>query len=146
MTYIADSDIIIRLMNGSIRLEDLPSDRPFVAPHAQVERIKETADAGMRAKILLKFSSYKPPVTVHEIPEPDSQTWERFSLWDADLLRKLKDSLEELGHPVAHLSDLLLADIAIREQLTFVTVDEGLVEAVRSLGGDAMHLDTQSTG
>lgn len=146
MSYIADSNIIIRLTEGSIRVEDLPSDRPFIAPHAQIERIKASVDAGTRTKILRKFSSYKPPVKATEIPEPDSQNWERFTLWDAELVKKLKARMEELGHSMASMRDLLLAEIAIREQLTFLSVDEILVKAVRSLGGDAMYLDIQRAG
>lgn len=140
--YILDSKIISKLVDGSISVNDLPSDYPYVALHTQLEKLGETDDIQRRAELLMKFSRFDPAALNTERVTLTGQTWERINAWDSVRLRKLTDDLTEAYNEKPRLREVLLAEIAIEYGLTLVTLDRTLAQIICSHGGSAVFFET----
>lgn len=141
MAYIADTGVINGLVNGTIRVEDLPSDHPIIAPRALIETIKiTTADKALRSQLLLKFQVHRPmhvsagTVMLNGSDQDDVG----FAQWDGALFKRLKDGLRDLGDTTSSVRDILLAEVAISNGLVLLTVEKCLAEVVCTCGGEAL--------
>lgn len=142
MTYIVDTEIIDKLVNGEIHLEDLPDDRPFVAVSAQIDRLGAASQEAHRAKLLLKFGEFTGCTVSTEMVTMDGSPWERLQLCNGILFKKVKDGLEKWCDTKSNTRDILLANVAISNKLILVTTNEYLADVVRNLGGEAVHFAT----
>lgn len=143
MSYIVDTDIIKSLTNGTIHLEDLPSDHPLVAARAQIEQIRRTGDKSRKARLLLKFGKCRlKRVSLGSIILDGSHR-EALRRWDSALFRELTDEFRRRCHSRSNARDMLLAEVAITNGLTFLTGDECLADVVRRHGGEAVHFHTR---
>ncbi len=140
MTYIVDTDIINKLVNGVILLDDLPTDRPFVAVRAQIDRLAATKDEAHKVTLLLKFGKFTGHILSTGTVMMDGSPWEQLQLCEGGLFKKVRDHLEERGDAKSNIRDMLLAHVAILNKLILITTNGYLAEVVRNLGGEAVHL------
>lgn len=140
MSYIADTDIIDKLVEGEMSLDDLPSDQQLVAVRAQMYRLGTTVGDVHRENLLLKFeqlSGYMEPTAM--LVQGD-RVWQQLHLRNGVLRQKLRRHLEEHSETKINAYDILLADVALSNDLTLLTTNSYLAEVVRTLGGEALHL------
>lgn len=140
MSYIADSGIINRLVSGGLRIEDLPSDGPIVTPRALIRHIEATGDQARKSQLLQKLEVHKPKHASIGSIMLDGHYWEDFKLWDGSLFRKLKDAVQELSDSVCNTRDILLAEVAITNELIFLTANPRMADIVSRHGGEAVTL------
>lgn len=138
MPYIVDSDIIERLVDGTINIEDLPSDLPFIASYTHLQKIRKIVDDRRRAELLLRFSALEPKFEPAGPLDMNAPHWEQFKLRDGALLQKLKRDVEAIRGSEISLRRLLLAETAIEHKLTLLTYDDCLANVVQTHGGDAV--------
>lgn len=138
MSYIVDSGIIEKLVDGSIGIEELPSDRPFIAAYTHLQKIRGIEDKKRRTELLLRFSALEPKFEPTGPLALGGPQWEQFRLRDGALLQKLKHDVDAINDSEIHVRELLLAEVAIEHRLTLLTADKGLADAVRIHGGEAV--------
>lgn len=139
MSYIVDTQIITRLVRGTLSVDDLPTDHAFLAPRVQIDQIKRATDKGLRARLLLKFSSFAPERVSMGAILLDGAYWEDFRRWDDTLFRALTDAFRRGCHSGTNARDILIAEVAITGGLTFLTDDPCLARIVREHGGQAKY-------
>lgn len=142
MAYIVDSGIVNRLVSGRLRVEDLPSDHPIVAPRALIRHIEATRDQVRKRQLLQKFEAHEPKHSsigsmMLDGYYPDDL---KLRLWGGSLFKKLRDAVDEVGDSLSNTRDLLLADVAITNGLIFLTANQSLADVVSRLGGEAVTL------
>lgn len=139
MSYILDTDIIDKLVDGDILLDDLPTDRPLVAVHAQMRRLASAGNEAHRMRLLSKFERFTGHIGTTGTVMKDGAPWEQLQLCNGARFRKLKEGLQERGDGQSNARDVLLADMAISNKLILITTNSYLAEVVCSLGGEAVH-------
>jgi len=140
MSYIVDTYIMNRLIDGTFVIDELPSDYPFAAARVQIDQIRKTRDKGLKARLLLKFGKYHlKRISIGSIIL-DGSYWEDFKLWNHTLFRDLTDDFRQHCHSQTNARDILLAEVAISNGLTLLTADECLAEVVRRHGGEASYV------
>ena len=140
MSYIVDSAIINNLVEGKIRLEDLPSDRPFIVPRVYREKINTIKNEARRNQLLQKFASHQQKRESAGSTVVDGSNGIDFKLWDASLFKELKNGLQELGDTICNARDVLLAEVAITNGLILLTANKCLADVVSNYGGEAFFL------
>lgn len=135
MSYIIDTDIVRKVLDGSVPVEDLPSDEPILAPRAQIDHIKRAPNKQRRAQLMLKLSELRiKRISIGSILLNGSY-WHDFKFWDSTLFKVLMDDFRRLCRSSSNARDILLAEVAIKNRLTFLTRDRCLANVVRRHGG-----------
>lgn len=146
MPYIVDTDIVNRLLDGSVRLEELPSDQPIVAPRTQLNQVKRVRNRRHRAQLMLKLSELRlKRISMGSIVLNGSYRQD-VKLWDSTLFKKLMDDFGRLCRSRSNARDILLAELAIINRLTFLTRDRCLANIVNRHGGRSVHFKGRVSG
>lgn len=135
MSYIIDTDIVSEVLDGSVPIEDLPSDQPIMAPRGQIDQIRRVPNRRYKAQLMLKLSALRlKRVSIGSIILNGSH-WQNFKVLDSTLFKVLMDDFKRLCRSTIDARDILLAEIAITNRLTFLTRDRCLANLVRRHGG-----------
>jgi predicted nucleic acid-binding protein len=135
MKYVVDTNIINRLVDGTIRLEELPTDGTFVACHIQIDEINRTKNPERRKKLLEKFAE-----TVDEILCTDSfivgvSALGGAKLGDGESYELLKTELDSRNRNKPNNShDALIAEIAMNNSYVLLTADFDLYQVAYAHG------------
>lgn len=137
MSYVVDTSIFGKLIDGLIRVEDLPSDGPYIATHVQIDELNNTKDSERRARLFLKFAEVRPQMVPTESFVFDVSRWDQGKWSDGKLFEKLKRDLDALNKSRANnVSDVLIAEVAISNGFTLITSDRDLASVAKNHGGN----------
>ena len=138
MPYLLDTNIFNRLIDGTMRLDNLPADAVLYATHIQIDEINRTRDHERRAQLALRFASVRPTVLPTESAVWDVSRWDHAKWSDGQLLEQLKQRLDTRNKAKSNnIQDALIAEVAIANGLTLLTADRDLAAVVSELGGSA---------
>ena len=143
MSYVVDTNIFNNLVDGVFRIEDLPSDSPFLATHVQIDELNNTKDAERRARLFLMFAEVRPQVVPTESFVWDVSRWDHGKWGDGILYEKLKQDLDALNKSKANNArDILIAEVAIVNEYTLLTADRDLATVVKKHGGKVVYYES----
>lgn len=140
MSYVFDTNIFNKLVDGTINVNDLPSDGPFIATHIQIDEINNTKDSERRARLFLMFAEVRPAIVPTESFVFDVSRWDHGKWSDGVLFEKLKQDLDALNKSKSNnIQDVLIAEVAIVNRFTLLTSDRDLAQVVETHGGKVVH-------
>ena len=143
MAYVVDTNIFNKLVDGILRVEDLPSDGPYLATHVQIDEINNTKDAERRARLFLMFAEVRPQVVPTESFVWDISRWDHGKWSDGVLYTRLKQDLDALNKSKSNNArDILIAEVAIANGYTLVTADRHLAAITERHGGKVAYFET----
>ncbi|MCK9201350.1 MAG: hypothetical protein M0P59_07205 [Gallionella sp.] len=143
MSYVVDTNIFNKLVDGIFRIENLPSDGPYLATHVQIDELNNTKDAERRARLFLMFAEVRPQVVPTESFVWDVSRWDHGKWSDGVLYEKLKQDLDDLNKSKANNArDILIAEVAIANEYTLLTADRDLATVVKEHGGKVIYYET----
>jgi predicted nuclease of predicted toxin-antitoxin system len=132
MKCIVDTNIFNKLLDGSLMIDDLPSNTEFVATHVQVDELNNTKDSERRAQLFLKFAELRP-----ELVETESLIWgvTRWGMgrWGVEeVVQKIESELNSLNKGKKNnILDALIAEVAIVNGWSLLTADTDLAEVAQ---------------
>ena len=142
MSFLVDTNIFNKLLDGTILLESLPTGCPYVATHIQIDEINNTSNAGRRAQLFLMFAKVSPKIIPTESFVFDISRWGECKWSDGVLHNKLKRELDSLNNSKANnTNDVLIAEVAIVSNYTLITADKHLADLVKDNLGQSIYLD-----
>jgi rRNA-processing protein FCF1 len=143
MSYVVDTNIFNKLVDGVFRIEDLPSDGPYLATHVQIDELNNTKDTERRARLFLMFAEVRPQVVPTESFVWDVSRWDHGKWGDGILYEKLKQDLDALNKSKANNArDILIAEVAIVNEYTLLTADRDLATVAKKHGGKVVYYET----
>ena len=140
MKYVVDTNIINRLVDGTVQPEDLPNDGEFVATHVQIDELNKTKDEERRARLFIKFA-----ITVGHVVPTESLVVgiSRVGLSkvsDGNLYSSLRAALDARnGAKLNNAQDALIAEVAVKNGYVLVTADADLTQVAQQHGGKVRH-------
>lgn len=136
MSYVLDTNIFNRLLDGRLNAEQLPRDGAYLATHVQIDEINRTKDAELRAALFLMFTEVRPELVPTESFVADVSRLGYGKLSDGVRFGKLKQDLDALNKSKANnANDVLIAEVAIANNFTLLTADRDLAAVVKNHGG-----------
>lgn len=143
MSYVVDTNIFNKLVDGTINVTDLPADGSFVATHIQIDEINNTKDIERRARLFLMFAEMRPEIVPTESFVLDVSRWDHGKCSDGVLFEKLKQELDVMNKSKPNnVQDILIAEVAIVNGFTLLTSDRHLAEVVKRQGGKVVYFKT----
>ncbi len=143
MSYVVDTNIFNKLVDGLLRIEDLPSNGSYLATHIQIDEINNTKDTERRARLFLMFAEMRPQVVPTESFVWDVSRWDQGKWSDGVLFEKLKQDLDALNKSKSNNArDILIAEVAIANGYTLLTADRDLAAVAEKHGGKVAYFET----
>jgi predicted nucleic acid-binding protein len=139
--YVVDTNIINWLVDGRLRLEELPGDGEFVVTHVQRDELAKTRDEQRRAQLFAKFET----TVDREVPTESMVVGiSRIGLAkisDGKLYCSVRDALSTLNKGKSNNShDALIAEVAIENGWVLITADGDLAQVATSHGCKVRHI------
>jgi rRNA-processing protein FCF1 len=135
MKYVVDTNIINRLVDGTIRIEELPTDGLFVASHVQIDEINRTKNPERRKKLLEKFAETVDEILPTESFVLDVSALDGAKLGDGGSYELLKTELDRRNRNKSNNShDALIAEIAMNNGYVLLTADFDLYQVAYAHG------------
>lgn len=140
MKCVIDTNIINRLIDGSLSTDDFPADAELVATHVQSDELNKTRDEERRAKLFLRFSTTVDAVIPTESFVIGASRMGYGKFGDGSLYGKLKTELDSLNKGKANnAQDASIAEVAIANGYTLLTADCHLAEVAKKYGGTVLY-------
>ena len=134
MKSVVDTNIINRLIDGSLSTDDLPADE-LVATHIQIDELRRTPNAERRGRLLLRFETLVDSVVPTESMVLGVSRLDESKLGSGDLCRELKADLDSRnGGKENNTQDALIAEVATANGWTLLTADRDLAAVAKGLG------------
>lgn len=142
--YMFDTNVFNRFLDDDFDVELLAGEGKYYVTHVQLDEIKNTKNSTRREKLLAIFAS----IPQDHIPT-ESAIW-GISNWgeakwsdNNGLYEKILQALNERNKGKANnRQDALIAETAVKNDLTLVTRDSDLDSVVSQLGGSVMQFDS----
>lgn len=140
MKYVVDTNIINRLVDGTVQPEDLPNDGEFVATHVQIDELNKTKDEERRARLFIKFA-----ITVGHVVPTESLVVgiSRVGLSkvsDGNLYSSLRAALDARNNAKPNNAhDALISEVAVRNGYVLLTADADLAQVAQQHGCNVRH-------
>lgn len=132
MKYVVDTSIINKLVDGSIHVDNLPSNGDYLASHIQIDEINKTKDEERRARLFLTFSKTIDNIVPTESVVIGLSRIEECKIGDGESYQKLKDSLDALNKKKSNnANDALIAEVALKNGYTLITADYHMYEVAQ---------------
>ena len=146
MSYVVDTNIFNKLVDGTLNVDDLPTDGKFLATHVQIDEINNTKDSERRALLFLRFAEVRPEIVPTESFVLDVSRLDYGKLSDGILFDTLKQKLDALNKSkLNNAQDVLIAEVAIVNKFTLLTSDRHLAEVVEKQGGKIVHFNSHKS-
>jgi predicted nucleic acid-binding protein len=137
---VVDTNVINRLIDGSLSTEDMPAEAELVATHVQVDELNKTRDEDRRARLFLRFTTTVDDVVPTESTILGVSRLGYSKLGDGGLYGRLKTDLDALNKAKANnAQDALIAEVAIANGYTLLTADYDLSLVARKHGCTVRH-------
>lgn len=144
MQFVVDTCVINKLIDGKIKLNELPSNSSFFASHIQIDEINKTQDSERRAQLFLRFAEVSPKIIPTESLVWDVSRWDQAKFSDGVLYNSLKQSLDALNKSKpSNVNDALIAETAIVNEYTLLTSDKDLTKVAKNLGCKVVYFETK---
>lgn len=135
MSYVVDTNIFNKLLDGSINVTSLHKDGQFLVTHIQLDEINNTKDSERRAQLFLMFSKLRPEIVPTESFVWDVSRWDNGKFSDGVLFKKLKQELDTMNKSkLNNVQDVLITEVVIVNGFTLLTSDRSLAEVVERQG------------
>lgn len=146
MTCVVDTNIINKLIDGTLSTEDIPADAELVATHVQIDELKRTRDDQRKAKLLHRFKTLVDSVIPTESTVLGVSRLNYSKLSDGGLYEKLKTALDSRNKGKSNnAQDALIAEVAIANDHTLLTADYDLAEVAKDHGGKVRYFGCSSS-
>jgi rRNA-processing protein FCF1 len=143
MKHVVDTNIFNKLVDGSLRPEDLPHGAEFVATHVQVDELNNTSNNERRARLFLKFAELALQLVPTESAVWDTSRWDHAKWGDGVTYQALKNELDAVnGGKVNNVSDALIAEVAMVNKFVLLTSDYHLAEVAKKHGANVVYFAT----
>jgi predicted nucleic acid-binding protein len=140
MKYVLDTNIFNKLVDGSLVIDELPSDGQMVATHIQIDELNNTNDRERRAKLFLRFAEIAPEMLPTESIVFDVSRFDHAKFSDGKLFKSLKYDLDVMnGGKANNTHDALIAEVAIVNSYTLITSDFHLAEVAKKHGAKIIY-------
>lgn len=137
-----DTTIFNRILDGKFDRSELSDDVELYITHVQRDEIAATSDSNRKIQLLEVLANIVPESMPTESAVWDYSNWDEAkfgddsndSLYDRILgeLRRLDPSPKK---DASHIRDTLIAETAIKNEMTLVSADQNLIKVVKDLGG-----------
>ena len=135
MKYVVDTSLINKLVDGSVHVDELPTDGSFVASHIQIDEINRTKNLKRRSKLLQKFAETIDEVLPTESFVLDTSRLDEAKLGDGVSYHTIKTELDSTNKSKSNNSeDALIAEIAMNNGYVLLTADFDLYQVAYKLG------------
>ena len=142
--YMFDTNIFNRVLDGVVEIPKFSNKAKFYATHVQQDELKATSNSKRRKALTAVFENLignkKVPTASFVL---DISRLDEANLGDEedDLYSKIKEELDKLNKKrPSNIQDALIAEAAIKNQLTLVTTDNDLLVVTKSLGGKCANI------
>jgi predicted nucleic acid-binding protein len=143
MNYVVDTSLINKLVDGTVRAEELPNDGSFVASHIQMDELSRTSNAQRKAKLLEKFSEIIDEVLPTESFVLGISRLGEGRLGDGASYQAIKGDLDSRNKRKKNNSeDALIAEVAMKNGYTLLTADFDLYQVAYAHGIGIMYWAT----
>jgi len=143
MKSVLDTNIFNKLVDGVLKIEQLPSNDGFIATHIQIDELSNTSNNERRAQLLLQFAAMVPTL---EPTESSVFGISRFGQgkWNSgELAERLKLDLDAInGSKRNNWQDALIAEAAIANSHMLVTCDSDLAVVAKKHGANVTYYAT----
>jgi len=140
MKYVVDTNIINRLIDGSLSTDDIPADAELVATHIQVDELNKTQDEDRRARLFLRFATTVDSIVPTESTILEVSRLDYSKLGDGVLYARVKADLDSLNKEKPNnTQDALIAEVAIANGYTLLTADRDLSVVAQKHGCTVRH-------
>lgn len=131
-TYVVDTSLINKLVDGSAHVDELPKDGEFIATHIQIDEINRTKDEERRAKLFLTFSKNVNDIVPTETFVLGKSRLGEGKLSDEETYKKIKNHLDSLNNGKQNnIDDALIAEVALINGFILLTADYHLYEVAQ---------------
>ena len=140
MNYVVDTNIINRLVDGTIQPEDLPDDGQFIATHVQIDELNKTQDQERRARLFIRFATTVDDVVPTESLVAGISRVGLSKVSDGNLYSSLRAALDARnnGKP-NNAHDVLIAEVAVKNGYVLLTADGDLAQVAEDHGCKVLH-------
>lgn len=143
MKYVVDTNIFNKLLDGSLLIDQLPSNGQMVATHIQIDELNNTNNRERRAKLFLKFAEIAPEILPTESIVLDVSRFDQAKWSDGEIFQALKVDLDTMNRgKLNNTQDALIAEVAIVNCFTLLTSDFQLSEVARKHGANVIYFAT----
>jgi predicted nucleic acid-binding protein len=140
-----DTNVFNEVVKGGLSI-DLFVRHEVFGTHVQLDEIARTKDEVLRAKLASAFTAIVDTKVVTSSMVWDVSRWDESSWSDGKKFNQMHQRLIELDgnkwinvKTPNQISDVLIAETAINNDLILVTCDKNLTQLVGELGGTSVH-------
>lgn len=143
MSYVLDTCIFNKLLDGILGINDLPSDGIFFATYIQIDELKATKNSKRREALLLKFTEVTHPTMLPtETFVSDVSRCDHDKVGGGVLFEKLKSALDSMNKSKPNnTQDALIAEVANINNFTLITSDSHLATIAKEHGGKVIYFE-----
>jgi rRNA-processing protein FCF1 len=143
MKYVVDTSLINILVDGTVAINDLPSDGPFLASHIQHDELSATTNLDRKGQLLAKFTEIIDEITPTETFVLDTSQLDAVKLGDGLAYNAMKKDLDDLNNKKKNNSrDALIAEVALRNGYTLLVADYHMYKVAEKHGITVIHWKT----
>ncbi len=138
--YIFDTNIFNRILDGQFDLNSISGEVKLFATHIELDEIRNTRNCERRSQLLSVFEAIDSKKIPTESAVWDVSNWDE-AKWTVDdnLYEPIVKALDaKNGGKGNNVQDALIAETAIRNNLTLVTEDGDLAIIARGNGGNVI--------
>lgn len=138
MSYMLDTNVFNKLLDGVITLDDLPKDASFLATPIQLLELDKTPDETRRSLLVSKFhelvqDTHKVKTTLWNYSSWGEGAWDK-----TECYQTLKVALDSKKKKINNLEDALIAEVALIEGYILITADKTLSEVFEACFGSVI--------
>jgi predicted nucleic acid-binding protein len=137
-----DTNVFNRIADGSADVSAFEG-HPLFATHVQMDELGNTSDSARKAKLLSCFKAVAAEPLLTESSVWGVSSWGKGKWSTGELCRIIFDAIQDRdgkARPGNQWRDALIAETALKNELTLLSEDFGLCEVVRAMGGRAKNL------
>ena len=138
--FMFDTNVFNQILNGKIDIGTLPTDKPYIVTHIQINEIENTKNPEKREALLKIFHSVGKTQVPTESAYWDISEWGA-AKWNAEdgVIEKIIEKLNAKNNKKENnLLDALISETALKNKYLLVTDDRHLREVMQEMGGSAV--------
>ena len=138
--YVVDTNIIDRLVDGTIQPKDLPNDGQFIVTHVQIDELNVTQDQERRARLFIRFATTVDDVIPTESLVVGISRIGLSKVSDGNIYSSLRAALDARNkNKPNNAQDALIAEVAIKNGCVLLTADGDLAQVAEGHGCKVLH-------
>ena len=134
-TFMFDTNVFDRITKGIVA-GGLPEGARAAVTHIQRDELADTADAGLRARLLAVLGERAQERLLTESAVWGVSRWGEAKWGEGDLYSRMLAALNAIKKHRNNEKDILIAETALKLGHVLVTTDGALKEVMRQFGGE----------